>query len=125
MGATDAQKTRFRRKLDGDETSMPDPYIDDIFDEAAETYAGFDDRVIVAYAYIIGIRDMKMRASRLTDYVQNATEDKRSQIKANLDKLEKDYQTELDNLIEATTAAPVFFGRPRVVPKRWKEYPDA
>ena len=124
MAATDSERTRFRRKLDGSETSMPDPYIDDVVDEAAAAYSGYSRAVILAYAYVLGFRDLKARAVKQTDYKQNDSEEKRSQMLAGLDKLEKTYQGDLDTLLEASSA-PVFFGQGKVVPSRIKEYPDA
>lgn len=125
MAASTAEKTRFRRKLDGTETTMPDTYIDDVFDEAESDYSGYTRKVIVAAAYVLCIKDMKARASKLTDYDQNDSSEKRSQLLKNLDNLLKDYEGELAVLLESETVSPAFFGVSKVKPSRLKEYPDA
>lgn len=124
MAATTAEKTRFRRKLDGTEVTMPDAYIDDVFNEAEESYTGYARPVIVTAAYVLCIKDMKTRAARLTDYDQNDSSEKRSQLLKNLDNLLKDYEGELAQLVEMGSSSPAFFGVPNVKPSRLKEYPD-
>lgn len=126
MAASAAEKTRFRRKLQGSVSSMPDTYIDDVFNEAEEGYptATYSRDIQVAYAYILGIRDLRMAAASDTDYKANDSEEKRSQVNSPLEKLEKSYQAELDELISIQQLPPVMFGRGRNVPRHITLLPD-
>ncbi len=126
MAASAAEKTRFRRKLQGSLTSMPDTYIDDVFNEAEEGYPSdtYSRAIQVAYAYVLGVRDLLMAASSDVDYKANESEEKRSQTFAALDKLEKKYQAELDELIGLDSLPPVMFGRGRHVPSHITELPN-
>lgn len=130
MAASAREQNRFRRKLQGTVTSMPDTYIDDVFDEAEEKYllADYSRPIQVAYAYVLGIRDIRVAAAEETDYKQNDSEDKLSQKNSPWAKLEEAYQEELDKLLdeldEATTLPPVMFGRGRRVPSHITELPN-
>lgn len=126
MPASAAEKTRFRRKLQGSVTSMPETYIDDVFNEAEEGYptVSYSRAIQVAYAYVLGVRDLLMAAASDTDYKANESEEKRSQAFTALDKMEKKYLAELEELLVLETLPPVMFGRGRNVPSHLTELPN-
>lgn len=126
MAASAAEKTRFRRKLQGSEDSMPNTYIDDVFNEAEEGYPSdtYSRNVQRTYALILGIRDIRAAAAEDVDYKANDSEEKRSQAGSAWAKLEQAYQEELAELIAVESLPPVMFGRGRNVPSHITELPN-
>jgi hypothetical protein len=125
MPATDAERTRLRRKLGGDETSMPDAYIDDVFDESEGIYSTYSRDVVVNNAYILVIDDMLARAAKNYDYKISESEDKKSQVFIMLEKLRAKYVADRDSLIGKETPSAVRWGSMKKIPSRQQEYPDA
>lgn len=125
MPATEAERTRLRRKLSGDVTSMPDAYIDDVFDEAEGTYSTYSRDVIVSSAYILVIDDMLASAAKNYDYKISESEDKKSQTFTMLEKLRAKYVTDQEGLIAKETPSAVRWGSMKKIPTRRQEYPDA
>lgn len=124
MSATTTEKTRFRRKLDGNATSLPDDYIDAVFDEAEEDYAGYDRAVIVKHALVLGVDDLIVKASKLTDYDQNQSSEKRSQIVKALRELRKSFVADREQaIIDTEQQTGVRFGKMKRKPTRQKGYP--
>jgi hypothetical protein len=131
MPATTQERKRFRRKLNGTVDSMPDDYIDEVMDEALERYPETEyERIVAAtYSYILGIRDLRGASAGMTDYDQNDTADKRSQLPAHLEKLEKSYLADLDDLLGSDAAdgavelPPVMWGGTNRVPPPDQEFP--
>lgn len=102
MPATPDERLRFRRKLGGDETTMPIAYIDDIFNEAEEQYAStsYPRKVQQAAAYYLGALDLYTAASKLVDYRANESEVKHSQRAKALNDLIGRFKKELDEAID-------------------------
>jgi hypothetical protein len=125
MPATDAERTRLRRKLGGDDTSMPDAYIDDVFDEAEGLYSTYARDVVVNSAYILVIDDMLAKAAKNYDYSISESSDKKSQVFTMLEKLRAKYVADRDGLIGKATPSAVRWGGMHKIPSRHKEYPDA
>lgn len=130
MPASTAEKQRFRRKLQGSPASMPDTYIDDVFNEAEEAYptTSYTRLIQQTYAYILGIQDIRAAAADDTDYKANDSEEKRSQTNSPWEKLQATYQKKLDELItdleDQTVLPPVMFGRGRRIPSHITELPN-
>lgn len=126
MTATATEKTRFRRKLDGDATSMPDAYIDAVFDEAEETYAGYERAVIFKQALVLGVDDLLMKSAKTVDYDQNQSSEKRSQIHKALLNLRKILIGDReDEIVASKNQVGVRFGKMKRVPTRQKGYPGS
>ncbi len=102
MPATPDERLRFRRKLGGDETTMPIAYIDDIFNEAEEQYAStsYPRKVQQAAAYYLGALDLYTAASKLVDYRANESEVKHSQRVKALNDLVGRFKKELDEAVD-------------------------
>lgn len=100
--------------------------VDDIFAEAGETYT--DEATIKAYTRVIGIQRLLASSTKLTDYTQNQSNEKQSQVFDHLKDMlglwkGKTSQAEHDAAIANSGAAR--FGSMRRKPKRYKEYPGA
>ena len=125
MPASDSEKARFRRKLGGDITSMPDEYIDDVFDEVEADYAGSSRAVIVAATYVEGLNDLIVQASKDVDYTEGDASQKNSQKRKGLESARDEYKSKLADLIEAEKGPAIRWGSTRKAPPRSVEYPDA
>lgn len=101
MPATPDERMRYRRKLGGDESTMPVAYIDDIFNEAEEQYATatYPRKVQQAAAYYLGALDLYTAASKLVDYRANESEVKHSQRTKALEALVARFKKELDEAV--------------------------
>ena len=120
--ATETQRSRLRSDIGADSTSLPDVDADAIFTEAEEVYT--DANSITAYTRVLAIRRMMANAAKLTDYTQNESQEKQSQIFGQLQKLLAFWQGELDTAVSAASAiGAARFGGLRRKPKRIKEYP--
>lgn len=125
MSATSDEKTTFRYEFDGDETTMPDAWIDALFNTAESDYAGEDRRVQVQAAYLNASRQLRNRAAKQVDYQQNNAQEKLGQLRAHWDSVVKDYERQLALTLADTKGAPLRIGRGKAVPTRRKEYPDS
>lgn len=120
--ATETQRTRLRSDIGATITSLPDDAADDIFTEAEEMYT--DATSITAYTRVLAIRRMMANAAKLTDYTQNESQEKQSQVFAQLKQLLAFWQSELDTAVAAaSTIGAARFGGLRRKPKMVKEYP--
>ncbi len=122
--ATDTQRADLRADLglDDDETVFTDDELDRLYVRAGDRYTATD--CIEAYVRVLGCKQLRAKASNMTDYTQNDTQEKLSQIFANLGKMQADFESEL---IAATksSAASVRIGALKKQPTRLKDYPDA
>lgn len=123
MSVTEAEYAEFRRKLGGDETSMPDAYIDTIFEQAEGDYPGADRRVIRAAAVYEGALNLQAEAAIEVDYNANASGERLSQRFDHLQKIVDAYKKMLDTELKDRGSA-VAWGVVRKIPTRNKEYPD-
>lgn len=88
MALSSADRTRIRRKI-GDTGVTPafsDSEIADTYEEQGESLL----KTVVAL-----IDELLMSASRLTDYTQNATSEKRSQVFAQLERMRAIYESQV------------------------------
>src|SRR5687768_916518 len=102
MPASETQNARFRRFfLDTGETIWTDPEIDDIFDEVAEDYPDAEGRLVITYAKIAGIDELRMDAAKLGRFqVVQHMEDQTSVFKA-LSQMRADLLEERDDLLSS------------------------
>jgi len=103
MPATQVEKDRLRNMLNGDETSMPDAYLDDdVFAEAEAEYAEskYGRSVIFTAAALRAVQDMLFRAAAEVDYDEGDASEKRSQVFKQLEKMEMRFQKQLEQRIE-------------------------
>jgi hypothetical protein len=122
MTATQAEKDFFRRRLAGNQESMPDDYIDDIFTDLEAEYSGYSRQVIKQAAIIQGVDDLIMSASTEVDYDEGDASEKRSQIVKNLQVVRKNAQEKLAQLIVKSQVSARWGGmRTR---GRYKDKPD-
>lgn len=120
--ATETERERLRADIGANITSLPDEDADDIFTEAGEVYT--DSGSISAYTRVLAIRRLLASSARLTDYTQNASQEKQSQVFDHLKQLLSFWQGELDTAVSASSAVGAArFGGQRRSPKRIQEYP--
>lgn len=120
---TEIERQRLRLDLGleaDDEYSLPAASIDQIFEEAAESYTSAAS--IHAYARVIAIRRLRMQAAAQVDYTQNNSTERASQRFAHLEKILAEWQAELDKSLTTRTGA-VLSGRTARSTVRIKEYP--
>lgn len=120
--ATELERERLRADIGANATSLPDEDADAIFVEAGEVYS--DGTSATAYTRVLAIRRLLASAARLTDYTQNASQEKQSQVFSHLKQLLVFWQDELDAAVAgAATSGAARFGGQRRSPKRIQEYP--
>lgn len=125
MPATETQIAHFRRYfLDTAETIWPVEEIDAIFDEVAEDYPDVEGKLVITYAKIKGIDELRLDAAKLGRYqVVQHMEDRTSTFKA-LTVMRNELLEERDGLIVAAAGSAVRMGHLRRKPK-WKDVPRA
>lgn len=119
---TDAQRDAIRYDLEVDASSMPNSEIDILYTRAEARY-GAGTLATEDYVRIIAIRRLLAGAAKRTDYRQNQSEDKLSQIFQALKQLLQFYREELDLAINGERAA-VRFGGLRRFNQKLFEFPD-
>lgn len=121
--ATATQRTRFWLDTGTSSSVFSADEVDDLFTEAAETYT--DTATIAAYTRVIGLQRLMANAAKLTDYTQNQTSEKQSQVfdhlKALLAMWKDEHVTAVNNAASASGTAR--FGGMRRSPKRISEFP--
>lgn len=123
--ATETERQRLRLDLGlaaDDTTSLPDATIDDIFDEAGESYT--DASSLLAATRIITLRRLRAAAASAVDYTQNNSTEKASQRFAHLTTLLAEWQAKLDEAVAGARGSGVLSGRTTRKPARIKEYPN-
>ena len=123
MATTDAQKARLRRDTGTNATSLPDDDIDDIFDEAAETYT--DATTAAAYTRVLVLQGILADSAKLVNYRQNESQENMSDVFKHVQALLNVWEEKTD---EAATAAAsssgaARFGSVRRKPAKVREYP--
>lgn len=125
MAVTQTQIDRLRRDVGGDETSLPDETVQDIFDEAEEAYT--DSASALAQTRILALQGLLASAAKVTTYKQNETTENRSDLFNHLKDLLTLWQKRLDDAIADADAASldggVRFGRVHRKPAKAREYP--
>jgi len=120
--ATDTERDRLRADIGANDSSLPDAEADAIFVEAAEVYT--DASAITAYTRVLGIRRLLASSAKLTDYTQNASQEKQSQVFDHLKALLAYWEDALDTAVSSSsTVGAARFSGQRRKPKRIKEYP--
>lgn len=105
MTASVSEKAFFRTRLAGNETSMPDVYVDEVFGLIEEEYAGYSRSVIKYAAVVQGVDDLIMAASTEVDYEEGDASEKRSQVVKNLQTARANFVAKRDSLIEKSKVA--------------------
>jgi hypothetical protein len=120
---TPTERTRFWSDTGTTVTVFTADEVDAIFVEAGETYT--DAAAIGAYTRVIGLRRLLASSAKLTDYTQNQSAEKQSQVFDHLRALLTFWQSEANNAVAAgVTTSAARFGGQRRKPARLKEYPD-
>lgn len=120
--ASESQRNRLRADLDANEASLPDAEIDDIFDEAGESYT--DAAAIKAETRVIAIRRLLASSAKLVSYRQNNSQESASDVFAHLKQLLSLWQDQLDDAVDkASTSGAARFAGLRRKPKNIREYP--
>lgn len=131
MTPTNTQRTRLRRKLNLDAAALPDAEIDDLFAEAAETYADYatEPHIMFQAAYYFTVVELINQATNEVDYDQNEESEKASQRRVGLERLANRLKADLVAMMAEADrdddATPVRMGRMKKVPSRREGYPDA
>lgn len=115
---------RVRRDVGADAASLPDASIDAVYLEAAEQIpsAGPAQDALVR---VILLRGMLADASRLTDYTQNESQDKRSQVFQHLTQLLEYWEDTLETRLAAISdVGAVRIGSLALKPKRIVDIPS-
>lgn len=124
MPATETEKTRLRRQLGDDITSLPDAEIDDLFNEAEELYPNNARTTQFAAVKLQAIRDKLVQAAKRTSYSQGGASESLGELFSNLRVLEQQFKIDLDELIAEELGSPIMWAVPQPK-KRSKERPDA
>ena len=120
--ATETERARLRSDIGADSTSLPDATADALFVEAGEMYT--EAGPIAAYTRVLAIRRLMANAAKLTDYTQNESQEKQSQVFSQLKQLLTFWQSQLDAAIAAaSTVGAARFGGLRRKPKAVREWP--
>lgn len=108
--------------LTDDETVFTNTAIDRLYARAGEQYTDAD--VIEAWVRVQACRQLRNQASTLTDYTQNASSERLSQVFANLDKMQAGFERDLAAATRRGMSS-LRKGTLKGKPTREKEYPDA
>lgn len=120
--ATTTQRTRFWLDTGTTVAVFDNDEVDALFDEAAETYSDAD--AIKAYTRVLGIQRLLANAAKLTDYTQNQSQEKQSQVFDHLKSLLSFWQGETSKAnANASTSGAARFAGVRRKPKRIMELP--
>ncbi len=120
--ATQRLDLRLDLGLDDDETVLDDAAVDRLFVRAAVAYT--DDASVEAYARVLACRQLRAQAANLTDYTQNESSEKLSQVFAQLGKLQTMFEADLA-AAQGANRVSVRIGALKKKPSRLKEWPDA
>lgn len=123
--ATAQQRYRLRRKLGGTVEAMPDEYLNDLWDEAAETHIVYGDDAVMLKARILGLDDLIMQASKDVDYQQNETSEKLSQRMKALQSEREKLEGDLAALVAENVGPGLGIGKMKPLPTRREDYPRA
>lgn len=120
--ATATQRTRFWLDTGTTVAVFDNDEVDALFEEAAETYSDAD--AIKAYTRVLGIQRLLANAAKLTDYTQNQSQEKQSQVFDHLKSLLSFWQGETSKAnANASTSGAARFAGVRRKPKRIMELP--
>jgi hypothetical protein len=125
MAYTQYQRHRVDVGFAPDDTlSLPDEQIEDAYDRAALLYT--DTASVEAVARVIVLEQLYAAAKTSTDYTQNNTTEKASQLFDHYEKLLDKWNAALTKAINVATvdeAGSVFSGHSVRKPPRYKEFP--
>lgn len=124
--ATELEIARLRRDTNTTETSLPTNTAQALFVEAGEVYTGA--ATIGAYTRVLVLTGLIASAASLTDYSQDTTTEKQSQVFDHLYKLLALWEDKLAAAIDAEVIAArgssaARFGGKRIKPARIQEWP--
>ncbi len=119
--ATSTQRTRFRRYFGDPGTVWTDDEIDAIFEEATEDAPN----AVMIQARIIGIDELRMNATKLTNYKQNQSSENQSDIFKALTTMRKELVAEKYDAEEDAAGTSVRVVNTAKRPARTKDYPSS
>lgn len=124
---TDNQRLRVDLGFPPDDTgSLPDAQLDDAYARAGERYA--DANSANAYAHVLVLEQLWAQAASSTDYTQNDTVEKASQLFDHYGKMLDKWTKAMNDamsLAAAGESGSVRSGRQTRIPSRLKEFPGA
>ncbi len=98
--ATEIDRERLRGDLDADDDALTDAEIDDAFARAAAQY-GDNSTAVDAAARVVAIQQLLAGAAKQTDYGQNESSERRSQVFDQLMRLRAVYEGDLQAALDA------------------------
>lgn len=129
MALTSTQLTRMRNSLGdtGDTQVFTNNELNDLYDQATEDAETGENPFNRAVWY--GYEALAASASKLTDYAQNATDEKRSQIFSQVNKMLAYWKNKTEDAIAALTATANASSQVRIVglehrPPRQRDTPS-
>lgn len=118
--ATDTERARLRLDTGHTDSSLDDTEADAIFVRAAEEYS---TSAVQSGARVIAIQYLLGNAQKLSDYVQNNSEEKASQVFNNLMKMLGVWESKVEEDTKNDFRGGVLTGRTKRVPRRLKGFP--
>ncbi len=122
--ATATERSRLRRDVGADVSSLEDAAIDAIFVEAGERYT--DTATATAYTRVLAIQGILASSAKLTSYKQNESSENLSDVFKHLRDLLAIWEAKTDDAIAAAagSSGAARFGGVRRKPATIKEYPS-
>ena len=108
--------------LDDDETVFSNTEVDRLFVRAADTYDTTAEQE--AYARVLACKQLRNKTSTLTDYQQNDSSEKLSQVFKHLDRMQTDFEADLV-AVRRRNVPSMRVARMNQKPARKLEHPDA
>lgn len=121
MPATDTEKALFRIEFGGTVDTLPDAYIDGLFNTAEAIYGTEDRSKVQAAAYLYHATSERAKSLESVDYTANTASEKMSVVWERWNALVLKYQSDLDLLTKGMGVArwaPI-----RKVPPPVRRYP--
>lgn len=101
MTLTATELARIRARTNGDGTTMPDDYLNDIESEVSTTYADYSRQVQLLAVIAVVWGDLETKAITQIDYDEGEASEKRSKIFDHIAKKRQDAEKKLDEQVQA------------------------
>ena len=105
MTATETEKALFRIEFGGDDTSLPDDYIDGLFNTAEAIYGTEDRTKVQTAAYLYHATSERAKSMESVNYKANTASEDLSVVYERWNALVAKYQADLDLITKDLTAA--------------------